>query len=51
MLQVTITAKGQSRDDLEDAIAEAVKRFKDGNVLGFDKNESSSFHFDVTEER
>lgn len=44
---ITITIKGMSEDDRDDAFDEAVKRIKDGNTSGKDENESGGFHFSV----
>lgn len=51
MLQLLITCNGNTESDLEDALNEARKRFREGNTSGFDRNTGSSFNFEVTGEK
>jgi hypothetical protein len=50
MITKTIAVRLTGQDDaaLEDAFDEATSRIKAGNTSGFDRNEESSFTFDVT---
>jgi hypothetical protein len=45
---ITIRLNGEDDTALEDAFDEASSRIKAGNTSGFDRNEESSFVFDVT---
>jgi len=47
MLTLTITVTGKTQGDLELGLEEATHRFNQGNLLGFDRNESGSFRFEV----
>lgn len=46
--KITIEIEGETEYDLELALDEAVSRIEDGNVFGFDSNESGRFTFTVT---
>ena len=48
MLNITITIEANSLEEAKLAGEEAIRRMVDsGCVMGFDENETSSFHFDV----
>ncbi|MCU1136962.1 MULTISPECIES: hypothetical protein [Stenotrophomonas] len=51
MLQLVITCNGNTETDLDEALNEARKRFREGNTSGFDRNTRSSFNFEVTGEK
>jgi hypothetical protein len=44
---ITIRLTGQDDTAIEDAFDEATSRIKAGNTSGFDRNEESSFSFEV----
>lgn len=48
MLTLSISVNGKTREDLELALEEAVRRFWAGNKLGFDRSDSGNFRFEVT---
>lgn len=48
MLTLTITVEGKTQGDLENGLEEATRRFNQGNLLGFDRNDSGNFRFEVT---
>lgn len=46
---LTITINGETEADVMDALAEVVKSVDAGNMIGFDRNESSDYRFEVVE--
>lgn len=42
-----ITGAGDTLADIQFAVEEALARIMDGNIMGFDRNESGSFYFEV----
>lgn len=50
MLTLTITVTGKTEGDIENGLDEAARRYNQGNLLGFDRNDSGSFRFEVTGE-
>lgn len=48
--KIEIELTGNTESDLEDALEEAFRRIKDGNVVGHDSNDSGSFYFSSTTE-
>lgn len=46
--RIVIEVWGETEDDVEDALEEAVYRLRSGNVTGRDENESGGFFFDNT---
>jgi hypothetical protein len=43
--KIEIDIVGNTERDLEDALDEAIRRIKDGNVTGNDSNDTGSFYF------
>lgn len=48
--KIEIELTGNTEADLEDALEEALRRIKDGNVTGHDSNDTGSFYFSSTTE-
>lgn len=46
---LTINADGNSQDDVIEAVEEALRRYKAGNITGYDRNNTSRFTFDLEE--
>jgi hypothetical protein len=42
-----ITGAGDTLEDIRFAVEEALGRIMAGNTMGFDRNESGSFHFEI----
>lgn len=47
MIKGKIEFTGETIEDVQEAIEEALNRINLGNTTGFDRNESGSFSFDV----
>ena len=45
MLNCTITATGRSQGDIEDALREALRLVREGNLSGGDSNDTGSYRF------
>lgn len=43
--KIEIELTGKTEADLEDALEEALRRIRDGNVVGSDSNDDGSFYF------
>lgn len=50
MLTGRIDFTGHTESDVEFAIEEALKRIQAGNIAGFDRNDTGSFAFEISEE-
>lgn len=46
--KITIVARGETEEDLQDAIAEAVRRIRNGNTSGSDRGDAGGFYFTVS---
>lgn len=46
---ILIEVEGETELDIELALDEALNRIQQGNIIGFDNNESGRFHFTVTD--
>jgi hypothetical protein len=49
MNEIKLEATGKDHDALVEALEEALRLVKNGNLQGFDKNEDGSFYFDINE--
>ena len=47
-VKFTIVARGDSEESLEEALHEAPRRVKSGNLSGVDQNDRGGFYFDST---
>lgn len=45
--KIVIVARGDTEGDLELALEEALKRIRDGNLAGSDRNDEGGFYFQV----
>jgi len=45
--KIVIVARGDTEEAMEQAIAEAYKRIRGGNLSGADKTDDGGFYFDV----
>ena len=46
MKTFTITIKGKTESDIEDAIIVVSNQIRDGFLAGFDSNDSGSYHYE-----
>lgn len=47
MLTTSITLRGKTSSDIEDALAEVARLIAAGNTSGFNRNDTGSFTFDT----
>lgn len=48
--KITIVVRGETESDFEDAFNEAVDRLNAGCISGSDRNESSAFYFENSDQ-